>query len=273
VAVIAISQQLGSRGAELARMAAEKLGYRYLSGQDIVTETSRRYNVNPNQLMVLDERTPHFWERLRTDATLFLAFFRAVILKEMAKDKLVVASRTAAHHLPDCGCGLRVRVVGSPADRVRQVAQEEKLSPTAAEKRIRDYDREVRNRVQTLSAVDIDDPMLYGMVLNSSRLPLEVLTETLVAAAKTIDLQADVQAWARMRETAIAAEVRAALHFHPHLSNAQFEVRCSEGTVTVSGPGLVPPWDQLTGQVARQIEGVVSVQVIAEELPIRLQPG
>ena len=42
------------------------------------------------------------------------------------------------------------------------------------------------------------------------------------------------------------------------------------GVVRVSGPGLVPPWDDLVIGVAQTIEGVASVEVGAEEAPITL---
>jgi osmotically-inducible protein OsmY len=73
-----------------------------------------------------------------------------------------------------------------------------------------------------------------------------------------------------MRDAAIAAEVHAALIAHPKIRDAQVAVNCSSGAVRVSGPGLVPPWDDLVIGIAQTIEGVASVEVGAEEAPITL---
>jgi hypothetical protein len=70
-----------------------------------------------------------------------------------------------------------------------------------------------------------------------------------------------------MRDAALAAEVRAMLMVHPKIGHAPLEVNCASGAVRVNGPGLVPPWDDLIGDVARGIDGVTSVEVNAEEAP------
>ncbi len=71
-----------------------------------------------------------------------------------------------------------------------------------------------------------------------------------------------------VRDAALVAQVRAAMLFHPRIGNAQIEVQCTHGAVTLSGASLVPPWDQLVRQVAGSVEGVVSIEVGAEEPPI-----
>ena len=67
MAVIAISQQVGSRGIELGRLTAEQLGWRFKTGQELIAEAARRFGVSEDELLVFDLRTPHFWERLRSE--------------------------------------------------------------------------------------------------------------------------------------------------------------------------------------------------------------
>src|SRR5437016_10849753 len=168
MAVIAINQQLGSRGAELGELAARSLGYRFLARNEIVELAARAYSVDPNQFLIIDERQPHFWERNKAETERLFSFLRSVLLKEMARDRLVVVGSSPANVLPECGCGLRVRVTASLASRAKRLEEDEKLAPAAAEKRVRDHDREVRARAQTISAIDIDDPARYHLVLNTS---------------------------------------------------------------------------------------------------------
>jgi len=79
--------------------------------------------------------------------------------------------RAVARVLPAAGCGLRVHVVAPLAERVKQVATEEKLDLISAEKRALHHDREVRARVQGLSSVDLEDPLIYDLVINTVRHP------------------------------------------------------------------------------------------------------
>ena len=76
-----------------------------------------------------------------------------------------------------------------------------------------------------------------------------------------------------MGDAALGAEVRAALILHPKIGHAPIEVQCAEGAVQVNGPGLVPPWDDLVNEVVRQVDGVVSVEVIADEQPVTVRPA
>jgi cytidylate kinase len=268
MAIIAISQQLGSRGTDLGLLAAKRLGYRFLSREDLFAQISRVYNVTPDQLVVVDERQPHFWTRLKTEGARLASFFRATLLREMAQDRLVAVSPAAAVCMPPYRCGLKVRVVGPFEDRVKLAGETENLAPVAAQRRVRDHDREMRARIQTLMAVDIDDPASYDIVVNGYGAPLEISAAGLAACAEQIDARIGPEQWQRMRDAATAAQVRAACHAHPKLGHAPLEVQCTQGAVQVRGPGLVPPWDALANQVASKIEGVRSVAVEADETPI-----
>ncbi len=268
MAVIAISQQLGSRGVELGEQCARALGYRFISGAELVDETVRRYGISAEQLLVFDERAPHFWEWFTTDTRNFVAYVRAVILSEFARDRVVIAWRSIAHVLPQCGCGLRVRAIAPFHERARQVAQHEHLAAPAAERRVRDHDREVRARIQSLNGVDIDDNSIYDMVVNTFSQPLEALAEGLAATARRIDERADASSWRAMHDAAVAAQVRAALVAHPKIRDARIDVECDAGCVRLSGAGLVPPWNELVESVVREVDGVASVEVRAEEPPL-----
>jgi Cytidylate kinase-like family len=268
MAIIAVSEQLGSRGVDLGRLAAELLGYRFLSHEQLIAQVSRTYSVTPDQLLVVDLREPHFWTRLKTEGVRLVSFLRATLLREMAADRLVVVGRSPAVYLPPYGCGIKVRTVGPFQERAKLVGGTENLTPVAAQRRVRDHDREVRARVQMLTGIDIEDPASYDVVVNGYGALLEFSAAALATYAERIDRQVRPEQWQRMRDLATAAQVRAACHAHPKLGRAPIEVECSAGVVQMRGPGLVPPWDELANQVASGVEGVHSVEVKAEETPI-----
>jgi len=273
MAIIAMTQQIGTRYLELGKLTAERLGYRFLTSDQVIAEASRVYHIPPEHAVINDERRPHFWERLKTDTERFVQFFRAQVLKEMAADRLVVVGRSVTHMLPDTACGLRVRLTAPFSERVKIVAAEEKLAQAVAERRVRDYDREMRARIQTLLNVDMDEPGNFTMVLNTFALPLDTLAGMLAGLAEEIDRTATPESWRQLRDAALAAEVRAALMVHPKIGRSPLEVQCAAGVVQVNGPGLVPPWDGLISDVARQVAGVRAVEVNADEQPIPVRPN
>jgi cytidylate kinase len=272
MAIIAMTQHLGTHAFELGRLTAERLGYRFLTADELIAQNARTFRVTPEQLVIVDERRPHFWERLKTDTQRVVAFFRAAMLKEMATNNLVVVGRSVTYLLPESG-GVRVRLTGPFKERAQAVAQEEGLTPAVAERRVRDYDREVRARVQTLFNYDLDDPANFSLVLNTFAMPLGTAASMLASLAIELDRSARPEHSRQMRDAALEAEIRAALMLHPKIGHAPVEVQCAEGAVQINGPVLVPPWDDLVNDVVRQVAGVVSVEVIADEPPVTVRPA
>lgn len=271
MAVIVINQQLGSRGVELGQLVARELGYRYMGRADLIVEASKIYRVDSELFMRFDEREPHFWERSKIDNERLIWFLRAVCFREMARDRMVYVSSYGAHLLPVNGCGLRVRTIASLPSRVAYIAETEKLSAAAADKRVREHDREVRARAATLWGIDIDDGHLYHLVLNTSNLPMEILCATLKTCAERVSAVCPLGGFQELRDMAVAAQVRAGLLSHPKFGHAQVEVVCKAGAVQVYGPGLVAPWDEIVHQVAGTIDGVKSLTVGAQEPPLPLR--
>ena len=271
MAIIAINQQLGSRGDELGRLVAEALGYRFWGREQLISAAARAYNVEPDQFLIIDERQPHFWERPKVDADRLRAFLRAALFKEIAKDRMVFASSSGTQLLPANGFALRVRALAAFPIRVRNIVEIEKLTPAAAEKRVRDHDREVKARALSLYNFDIDDPHAYDFVLNTSVLPLSAMVETLRSCTEKIHASLDGRGMQELRDAAVAALVRAALLSHPKFGQADIKVECVLGAVRVDGPGLVAPWNDLARNVAAEIEGVKSCDIGGDDPPMPLR--
>lgn len=270
MAIIVIGQQLGSRGLVLGQLTAKQLGYRFFASSDVLAIAARRYNLTPEQLQLIDERLPHFWERLRTDSERLYASFRATLLKELGDDAAVAVGRSASPlFMPvEAGHVLRVRTIAPLEARVRQVADDERLEPEAAERRVREYDREMRERLKTMLGVDVDDPTLYHLVLNTGALPIETLADLLADCAHHAERAAGEDSRDRLRDASLTAQVRAALLAHPKIGHARINVRTVDRVVTLTSAALVPPWDDLVNRVVSQIEGVRSVELAVEGPPI-----
>ncbi|MEA2680525.1 MAG: hypothetical protein QOK03_2247, partial [Candidatus Binataceae bacterium] len=52
MAIIAITQHLGTRGELLGRTLAARLGYRFMNVQDIIDEASKTYHITPELLVI-----------------------------------------------------------------------------------------------------------------------------------------------------------------------------------------------------------------------------
>jgi cytidylate kinase len=272
MAVVAIAQQIGSRGLALGELVAAQLRYPLLGPDDIAAEASREYRITPEVFSLFDERQPGWWERLTTDNARLAAYFRAVIMKHMSLCDVVVVGRSIPFVLPpDTHHGLRIRTIAPFGVRVREVMRDEKLETAAAERRVRHYDQEVRARIQRSMGIDLEDHSRYDLIINTAARPMAWFVSTIVQLATAIDREGDVRSIAALKNACLAAQVRAALFAHPKMGHAPIEVEARAGTVMLKSSALVPPWDELATSIVRRVPGVDRVELQLEEPPMPLR--
>jgi cytidylate kinase len=274
MATIAIGQGIGSGGAALGALIARRLEARLLGLDDLRRETAGRYRIDPEQLRIFDTREPRFWESLTTDTTRLLAYFHAVILEHLAEDQSVLVSHAMPMWVPrNVGHVLRVRTVAPMEVRVRRVMDEERLSARQAEHRIHESDREVQARMRSILKVDVEDPQLYDVILNTSSAPLDTLSAVVIDLAHAVARSCSEDSRILLKDACIASQVRAALMAHPKIGRAPFEITSTKGAVTIAGQSLVSPWDSMVRDIAGQIGGVASVRLEVGTLPFVPPPG
>jgi cytidylate kinase len=272
MAVVAIAQQIGSRGLELGGLVAARLHYPLLGPDEIAAEASRDYNITPEVFSLFDERQPGWWERLTTDNVRLAAYFRAVILKHMSECNVVVVGRSFPFFMPpETRHGLRIRAIAPFGSRVREVMREERLDAAAAERRVRHYDQEVRARVQRSLGVDLEDASRYDLIINTASRPMSWFASTIVDLASAIDRESDRRSMQILKDAALAALVRAALLAHPKMGHAPIDVEANGGVVMLKSSALVPPWDELAGSIVRRVPGVMRVELQVDEPPMPLR--
>jgi len=76
----------------------------------------------------------------------------------------------------------RVRLVGSPQQRLQQMVHVHGMSEAGAKKFIKDEDAARRRYIKQHFDQEIDDPMRYDLVINTDHLKDETIVEMLVAA-------------------------------------------------------------------------------------------
>jgi cytidylate kinase len=256
MATIAIGQRIGSGGAELGALIARRLEARFLGLDDLRREAASRYQIDPDQLRVFDTREPRFWESLTTDTTRLLAYFHAVILKHLAEDQVVLVSHAMPVWVPkSVGHVLRVRTVAPMAVRTRRVMDEERLSASQAEHRVHESDREVHARMRSILKVDVEDPQLYDVILNTSSAPLDTLAAVVIDLARAVAESCSGNSRILLKDACITSQVRAALMAHPKIGHASLEVRSSGGSGydyrPVFGSALGPTSAQRCGSSRR----------------------
>jgi len=274
MATIAIGQQMGSGGFELAKAAAQRLGARLITVDELFSEAARRYQVEPQRLRVFDEREPHFWDWLTTDTVRLVAYLDAVTVKYLQEDRTVLIGRTLPLFVPyGVSHVLRVRTVAPLALRIHRTIEDEGVSAQQAERLVPQSDREIQARVKSMRQVEVEDPQLYDVVLNTASTPIADLAEVLCDLALAVEKHCAANSHRLLSDACVTSQVRAALIAHPQVGHAPIAVATSDGVVTLRGDSLVPPWDRLVREVVAQVEGVTSVRLETSERPIPPRAG
>jgi cytidylate kinase len=203
-ALVAIAGAYGAGATRIGPALAERLGVRFLD-RAIPAAVAEELAVPFDDADAHDEQLRASWlERLlagllggdtsaplpvaslSTTAADFRAATEHVLRRQAATGGGVILGRGAVIVLRDDPRVLRVRLHGPVERRIEQAMRIEEVDRATATRRQRQLDRAHAVYARHFYGVDIDDPTLYHVVLDSTRFPLEACVEMLVAASRAI---------------------------------------------------------------------------------------
>jgi cytidylate kinase len=124
--------------------------------------------VDEKQKGWLDECLEGFLSARTTSVDSYVRHLVETVLALAAQGECVIVGRGAAQFLPPATT-LRVRFVGPLEERVRAIAQRYGLGHSEAVRRVEQTDKDRARFGQDHFQKDPNDPLLYDLVLNSSR--------------------------------------------------------------------------------------------------------
>jgi cytidylate kinase len=205
VGVVTISRQYGAGGLRVAPLVTEALGFR-LVDREIAEEAARRLGVDPQVAQGYDERAPAIVEELGMALAAGTPAFgggpvapfdevalsgrslaeavRRVIESLAEAGGYVILGRGAQAALRGRSDAVHASLVGELRDRVRRIAASQGVDEKEAAARCDRLDSERAGYVRHYHGVDIRDPLLYDVVLNTSRMSLEDAAGVIVGVAR-----------------------------------------------------------------------------------------
>jgi cytidylate kinase len=261
MSVVTISRGTFSGGKRLAECLAGRLGYRCVD-RDVIVEKAAAWGVSQQELRAALEKPPSFLERFRYKRYLYLALVQAALTEEVRGGEVVYHGHCGHLLLKGGTPVLRARIIAPLGYRVSMAQERLRLSRNEAVAHVRKMDNDRKKWTQYLYGVDWNDPSLYDVVINLEYIDIEQACDMLastVTQGKCFHF--DKQCQAAMDDLARASRIKAELALNPGTSNLELVVLCEEGDVRVKGK--VHDTDQI-GQIeriARQVEGVTSVDL------------
>jgi len=268
MAIVTISQQMGSGGAEIGIALAQQLGYRHVD-QELIQDAVRRYGLTEAKLSHLDESKPTLFERFDTETRHYITIIQTSLLEFAEADNVVLIGRGGQWLLRGIPHVLRLRVIAPFDQRVRQWLKRtaeltgETPNQRAVAELVRRDDTERAGRMRYLYEVDIGDPILYDLIVSTERLEPAAVIDMIDRLVRRPEMATTEEGRRLVTSRALASRVQAALTVHPDTRRYRITVEAEDGVVTLEATtGL-----ERAIEVAREVPGVRDVQARQVEIP------
>lgn len=267
MAILTVSYQLGSGGGAIAQAVAERLGYQSIGGE-ILGKAAQAHGLAEDRLTRLGEAKPGILERLGLEAQTYVAVMQSAVLDAALGDHVVLIGRGGQWLLRDIGHALRVRIIAPFDARIRRLeegvarqvgaAASAPAAREALEKLLRRDDADKLGRMRYLYDCDLNDPLLYDILMNNGGVDIGAAVEAIVLLAHRPDLEPTAISMQRLVDRAVASRVRVALMIDERTRRfTHHDVDAANGSIRVTTKA--PAWAVET--VARRVDGVRQVQV------------
>lgn len=257
--VIAMTQEMGSLAKDVALQLAQSLGLAVMR-HEVIDHVADRMHVPKSLIGRLRGGKAGLVERLTTDQG-SVALYTAEELFALAERGNVVLRGWGATCLlrpvPHVVC---VRVTRSLEKRVEWLMGHlETDDADYAETEVRRSDSAHAARMHAQFGVTWGDPVLYDLVLNTDRIPVEGCVDLITALVRRPEFAETAASRALLDNMALEARVQVALKEHPATRETNITVHAVDGRVTLRG--IVLNADERSGaeNVARVVAGLSSV--------------
>ena len=257
--IIAISRGTFSGGEALATAVAERLGYRCVS-REVLLEAAWGYGVPVDKLAAAMEKRPPLWERLIGKRTAYFTFVRAALCDQALEGRLVYHGYVGHLVLPGVSHAVRVRAIADMEYRIQAAMRHQGLARKDAVAYIDRVDKERRQWTRSVFDVEWDDPTLYDVVLNLSRMSAATACEMVVRLAEREEFQPTAASMKALRDLALGNRVAAMLARDERTRGTDLEVTADDGIVSVKGTTQSPALLAAVAAVARDVDGVKEVR-------------
>ena len=222
-----------SGGERLAKILAQKLGYAYLSREDVVARANEA-GIPVGKLEVAMVKKPAVQERMARLKDRYLAVATATICEQGQEENLVYYGRAGHHLLPGVSHVMRVHVLPEHGQRIENVMARLKLSREKTEKFLQDIDGDIRAWVRFVHGIDMDDARKYDFVLNLERMSLDNAASALCSMAEMPDFRATPASRLAFQDRLLQAQARIRLALDEQMGEADLTVRANLGVVTIT---------------------------------------
>lgn len=170
--LITITQDYGSHGYYVAQQVAKNLQL-HLYDDEHLRKAAIRHGVKTENLDGLKEHVPGFFDQLmHGKKEVYLDVLQNVVYQVSSENNSVIVGHGSQLLLRDFGCALHVRIITPKEKRIKYFIEEKGLTPEQARKIVKAKDEQADDFFRYAFKMDINDPLLYDLVINTNKLSI-----------------------------------------------------------------------------------------------------
>lgn len=192
MATVTISRQMGSLGSQIARQAAELLGYRLL-WREVINQAALNAGAPEMALAEIDELGLLNIRTTKQTLQRYRACLEQVIIDQANQGNTVIIGRAGQAILGSRPDVLHVRIIAPLLLRAERRAVQKDVSWDSAMAQIEASDRNRIHFLRRLFQVKLDDPLLYHLLINTGSMQVAQAASLIAHAARDIDLKMETE--------------------------------------------------------------------------------
>jgi cytidylate kinase len=270
--VIAMTREIGSGGNDVAAALANELGLSLINSEIIANSLAGRLGVEESTVQRYLAGSASLFERWQIDKRKLSRYTSEEIVQLAQQGNVLIRGWGAAALFRDVPQVISVRVCAPMALRVRVMM--ERLGVADAEAVRADIERFDAAHAKAMTAsfgVNWDDALLYHIVLNSARIPIDVCVKSICQLARDPRIHDEATVGLTLADKLLQIRVTAALSDEISIGDAPAGVAVSvnAGRVTLSGASSSGNLRDNAEKVASRVVGVRSIDNQVVSVPTR----
>jgi cytidylate kinase len=270
--VIALTRQLGCLGTDVAKGVADRLGLKIIHSEFVASPVAGRLGVEEGTVLRYLDGSALLFERLAINKRKLCQYTTEEILRIAQQGRVLIRGWGAATLLRDLPHVISVRVCAPMNFRVHVMM--ERLRTKDAETVRHELERFDAASARALRAsfnVEQEDALLYHIVLNTDRLPVEACVSAVCQLAEHPRFRDRATTRTELADKLLEVKVNSALTEEIGVSIAPTGVTVSavNGRITLAGTSSSGALRRQAEKVAHQVAGVRQIDNRIVSVPTR----
>jgi cytidylate kinase len=266
MAIVTISRGTYSGGKQLAELLAEKLGYRCLSREELLTGVAEKYGVGDDTLSAALHYKPDFLEGTKLGKIHYIAFVRAALCREVRSNEVVYHGQGGHLLLAGIPHILRVRVTADMEFRIKAAMDRHDVNREEAIELIKKVDRHRALWMISIYQTDWQDASQCDLVINLEHMSVDSACELLVHAVGGPRLKTTPESQHLMDDLVLSSDIRERIAAHSwkdieeRIEDYDVKITSDKGAVDISGKASSQKEIDWIIQIARETPGVREIR-------------